>query len=276
MDARRGPGATAGALLRASHPEPTIGVTVVLGLLAVTAGAGWLVPLVVAAVAANQLSIGWDNDALDADRDRRAGRADKPVADGSLTPALVRRSAVLAAAACAVLSLGLGWRAAAANLVCVASGWAYNHLAKPTRASVVPYLTGFGSLAAVVPLTVGSPVPAWLVVAGALLGAAAHFANVVPDIAVDRLDGVLGLPQRIGATASRAVFAGLLVAASVVLAFGPGGGPLAAGVVAVAVVLVGAGLATGRAAGSRALFRVAIGVAVLDVVMLVVRGGALR
>ena len=38
----------------------------------------------VAAVSTGQLSIGWSNDALDAARDRLAGRTDKPVAAGRL------------------------------------------------------------------------------------------------------------------------------------------------------------------------------------------------
>jgi len=267
---------TVPALLRACHPEPTAGVTSVFGLLALTAGAGWRTVPVVLAVGANQLSIGWDNDALDAERDRRAGRTDKPAAAGAVSPRLVRRAAVLAATACVPLSASLGWRAALANLTCVGAGWAYNHGLKATRASPVPYLVGFGALAAVVPLAVGVRVPAWLVAAGSLLGAAAHFANVVPDIEVDLSDGIRGLPQRLGAGRSRAAFAGLLVSASAVLAFGPGGGAVGLTVVVVAAGVVLAGVLAARRPGSRALFRSAIVVAVLDVVLLVVSGGSVR
>ena len=73
------------ALLRASHPEPGGAVTVALTLLAVGVGhRGWRLAGVVAAVAATQLAVGWVNDWLDADRDRVAGRADKPVAAGTV------------------------------------------------------------------------------------------------------------------------------------------------------------------------------------------------
>ena len=41
--------------------------------------------LVAAAVLAGQLSVGWLNDYLDADRDRAVRRADKPVVTGALT-----------------------------------------------------------------------------------------------------------------------------------------------------------------------------------------------
>lgn len=279
---------TASALWRSTHPEPTAGVTAVLGLLALTAGAGWRTVPLTAAVLTNQFSIGWDNDALDATRDARNGRRDKPIAAGQLSAETVRRSAAAAACACALISTRLGRRAALANLTCVASGWAYNHLAKPTVFSVVPYLVGFAALPATVPLTLGAPVPRWLVSAGALLGAAAHFANVVPDIEADLADGIRGLPQRLGPGASRGVFAGLLVAASTVLAAAPsrpataGALPardrLATGAVVVAAAgLTGAGVVVGAVRpGSRVLFQTAIAVAVIDVVLLVARGGAIR
>ena len=263
------------ALFRSCHPEPTVGVTAVLGLLALTAGAGWRTLLVLAAVGTGQLSIGWDNDALDAARDVRAGRSDKPVAAGAVSAATVRRSSLAALAATVVLSLALGWAAGLANLVCVAAGWTYDRLLKPTPASVVPYLVGFAALPATVPLAVGAAVPWWLVVGGSLLGAAAHFANVVPDVEADLAAGVRGLPQRLGRRVSTAVFAVLLAVASAVLALGPGGGPAGLVVVAVAVVVLALSATAARRAGSRALFRGAVVVALLDVVVLVLRGGAL-
>ncbi len=65
------------ALIRSSHPEPGAAVTAAMTLLAVGVGhRGWAVAGVFAAVAATQLSVGWVNDWLDADRDRVAGRGD--------------------------------------------------------------------------------------------------------------------------------------------------------------------------------------------------------
>ena len=46
--------------------------------------------LVVAAVLAGQLSVGWSNDLVDVGRDRRAGRTDKPLATGEASLAVVR------------------------------------------------------------------------------------------------------------------------------------------------------------------------------------------
>jgi len=202
------------------------------------------------------------------------------VAAGAVPPRAVRWAAGAAAAGCVAASAALGRRAGLANLTCVAAGWAYNHGLKATPASPLPYLVGFGALATVAPLArpgARRP-PGWLVAAGSLLGCAAHFANVLPDIDDDLAVGVRGLPQLLGAGPSRVAFAGLLLVAGGVLAAGPGDDghrPLAAGVVAVSVALVAAGLAAGRGARSRHLFRVALAVAALDVGLLVVRGTAL-
>ncbi|MDQ3537656.1 MAG: hypothetical protein M3415_02480, partial [Actinomycetota bacterium] len=70
------------ALLRCSHPGPTVAVTMFASALALGAGSGAGVLRVGAAVLAGQLSVGWLNDFLDADRDRVAGRVDKPIAAG--------------------------------------------------------------------------------------------------------------------------------------------------------------------------------------------------
>ena len=53
--------------------------------------------------------------------------------------------------------------------------------------------------------------------AGALLGVAAHFANVLPDLADDRRTGVSGLPHRLGARASGTIPFVLLALVSVLL-----------------------------------------------------------
>src|SRR3712207_1084693 len=88
------------ALALATHPGPALAVTVVAGLLALAAGAPWSrAALVTAAVLAGQASIGWSNDWLDADRDRAVARADKPVVQGAVDPALLRSLALGSAAA---------------------------------------------------------------------------------------------------------------------------------------------------------------------------------
>jgi 4-hydroxybenzoate polyprenyltransferase len=194
-------------------------------------------------------------------------------------PALLRRAALAAAAAAVVLSLALGWLPGVLLLVLVASGWAYNAGAKRTVASVVPYVAGFGLLpAGVVAAAPGTPLaPWWLVGAGAALGAAAHFANVAPDLEEDLATGVRGLPHRLGAGPSAVACALLLGAASLVLVLGPRGGPSAAGwaglAVAVPAVVVAALAGTPRF--RRLAFPAVMLLTVLNVVLLLAGGGTL-
>ena len=83
--------ATTVALLRSSHPEPTVAVTVMVTALAVTTGRDLPgVLLVAAAVLTGQLSIGWLNDYVDRDLDTTAGRVDKPLASGAVGAEAVR------------------------------------------------------------------------------------------------------------------------------------------------------------------------------------------
>jgi 4-hydroxybenzoate polyprenyltransferase len=274
-----GPLARVRALALATHLGPTVAVTTVATLLAVAAGvSGGRVVLVAFAVLAGQASIGWSNDWLDADRDRAVARADKPVVQGAVRPALLRSLALVAAALAVVLSLALGVVPGLLLLVLVASGWAYNAGLKRTAASVLPYVTGFGALpAGVVAAAPGTPIaPWWLVTAGGALGAAAHLANVAPDLEDDLATGVRGLPHRLGARVSAVLAALLLGCASVVLVAGPDGPPSAAGWVALALALptVAVAAAAGTERFRRLAFPAVMLLTVLDVVLLLLSGAA--
>ncbi|PWW21550.1 4-hydroxybenzoate polyprenyltransferase [Geodermatophilus normandii] len=268
------------ALVLATHAPPAVAVTLVATLLAVTAQVSpGRVALVGMAVLAGQASIGWSNDWLDADRDRAVARADKPVVQGAVDPAVLRSAALASAAVAVVLSLVLGWVPGLLLLALVASGWAYNAGLKRTAASGLPYVTGFGALpAGVVAAAPGVPAaPWWLPAAGAALGAAAHLANVAPDIADDLATGVRGLPHRLGARRSAVVGAVLLGAASLVLVLGPAGPPAWWGwaglVLAVPAVAVAA--LAGTARFRRLAFPAVLLLTVLDVVLLLAGGAAL-
>ena len=183
------------ALALSCHPIPTAGVTLISAGLAALAGLGPTTGLVfVAAVFTGQLSIGWSNDWIDAARDTAAGREDKPVAGGAVPIRTVTAAAVAALAVSVVLSFLLGVPSALAALTLVAAGWAYNLGLKGTRLSWVPYAIGFGALPAAATLALpGHPWPAWwAMAAGAVLGIAAHAANVLPDLKADKDTGVDG------------------------------------------------------------------------------------
>ncbi len=261
------------ALVAAAHPAPAVAVTVLTALLAVAAGhslgSG---ALVVAAVATGQLSIGWSNDLIDAGRDRRVGRTDKPVATGAVAAPTVRVATVLALLACVGLSLACGWRAGLVHLgLGVASGWAYNLGLKRTVWSAVPYAVAFGALTAVVSLALPDPAwpPVWMVATGAVLGVGAHLLNALPDLADDEATGVRGLPQRLGAGVVRVVAPLVLLAGSAVAVFGPPGPvPWSAAVAGGLCVVLAAVAVGGR---GRVPFFASIGIALVDVVSLVLR-----
>ncbi|RIV31678.1 hypothetical protein D2L64_25300 [Micromonospora radicis] len=269
-------------LVRASHPEPTAAVTTVAGLLA--AGIGHPpggIATVALTVAASQFAVGWTNDLLDADRDAAVGRTDKPVAAGVVSRRTVAVAAALAAVATVALASTTTPTAALWATIGLLSALLYDWPLKSTPVSVVPYAISFGALPGFVVLALpGAPAPpAWLIGAAALLGAGAHFANVLPDFADDARTGVRGLPHRIGPAGSRYAAVGLLVAATGALVLGPPGPPSGVGLAAIAAaVVIPAGFwyasRTSPRAGARpvAAFRAVMLVALIDVVLLVTSG----
>jgi 4-hydroxybenzoate polyprenyltransferase len=266
------------SLALSCHPIPSMAVTAISAGLAALAG----LPigrgvLVAATVFAGQLSIGWSNDYLDADRDRAARRADKPLTTGSLPPRVVGISAVVALSLTVVLSTALGWPGGAAALGTVLAAWGYNLGLKATSWSWLPYAFAFGMAPAVVTLSALPPrwPAAWALAAGALLGVAAHFANVLPDLADDVAAGIRGLPHRIGARTTALTAAAVLLAASAVILFGPSGqlgfwrwaGFAAAMLVAGVAVRIAS-----RDPSSRAFFGAIIFIAALDVTSFALAG----
>jgi heme o synthase len=261
------------ALIRATHPEPTAAVTAVAGLLALAVGhpAG-SAAMVTATVGASQLATGWANDALDARRDAAAGRRDKPIPAGEVSRRTVGAAAVLAAVATVLLAAWFGPLATAAAVAGLAGGLAYDWPLKRTPLSVLPYAVSFAALPAFVVLALPATPPLWLLAAGALLGAGAHFANALPDLADDLATGVRGLPHRLGTSGSALAAAVLLMAAVGVLVWGPPGPPAwwaMAALVVVAVVLptgwYAARLSVARGRRPTALFRAFLLVAVITV-----------
>lgn len=272
-----------GALIRSSHPEPAVAVTTVSALLAWGVGhepTG--IVAVAATVLATQLAVGWINDWLDAGRDRVVGRRDKPVAAGRISRGTVGMAGLVAAAATPLLGASLNPTAAFWITLALLSALFYNWPLKFTPASVLPYAFSFGVLPAFVVFALpGAPTPpAWLVVAGALLGAGGHFANVLPDLADDARTGVRGLPHRLGSTGARVAAVVLLLAATAVLVLGPSGPPSWAGLAALAatvVVLLAGWYAARSGRGGDPdrpvlLFRAVMLVAVIDVALLVASG----
>ncbi len=268
------------ALALSCHPIPTAGVTLISVGLAALAGLGIRTGLLfTAAVFAGQLSIGWSNDWIDAARDRAAGRLDKPVAGGAVPLRVVATAALVALAVAVVLSFSLGVPAALAALTLVAAGWLYNLGLKSTVFSWVPYAVGFGALPAAATLALpGHPWPAWwAVAAGAVLGIAAHAANVLPDLKADKDTGVSGFFHRLGPRATAVAGPVLLVVASILVLFGAGQlAPWKWVALALIVVVAGAGIVTGlRHPDSRVLFAATIALAAIDILLFALSGASL-
>ena len=213
-----------GALLRSTHPGPSIVVTVIAIVLGIAAGLDpWRTAVLGLAILLGQFSVGLSNDAIDARRDRIAGRRDKPLAMGAASV----RSAWIAAVATLVAALVLsallsGWMLAA-HAVAIASAWSYNAWLKSTPASVVPFVVSFGLLPSLVTLAATDPRPAaaWAWIAGGTIGVAVHLTNVLPDLEDDARTGVRGLPHRLGRRASAVIAAVALVGGAVAVLVGP-------------------------------------------------------
>ncbi len=266
-------------LARASHFQPTVAVTAFTTAIAVGAGRRWSAACVGSAVLAGQLAVGWSNDYLDRDRDQMGGRTDKPIPAGEVSAELVRNCAIVAALGCVPLSLLSGWRAAGVHGVAVGAAFGYNAYLKGTAASVVPYVVAFGALPAFVTLGGRSghlPPPA-ATVAAALMGAGAHFINVLPDLDTDSLTGVRGLPHRLGAIGSLVIGAVLLGSATAVVAFAGEAPlqPISRAFAGSAAALVGGVLATAAAGERRASWTLALGTSAVTVALYLSRSSSL-
>ena len=220
------------ALARACHLLPTVAVTAMITLLAW--GMGW--PLtrlagLAAVVLAGQLSVGWSNDAHDAELDRRARRLDKPVVQGLLDE---RDLWWLAGVMLVASSIGswvvAGWRGGSFHVLALAAAWAYNLRLSRTVWSWVAYAVAFGSVPAFLSFGLDDQPPSgWLVLLVALVGVSGHLANAAPDVMRDSEAGADGLAVRLGAARSTRYCWVLLALALVVLAAAtlaalPGGG----------------------------------------------------
>jgi 4-hydroxybenzoate polyprenyltransferase len=219
------------SLVLSSHPLPTVAMTVALTVAAALTGrTGRECLLVAATVLTGQLTIGWINDVVDRERDRKVGRRDKPVAMGWVDPGTVNFAVACAVLLVIPLSMANGTAAGIAHLAAVLSAWMYNFFFKATVFSWLPYAVSFGLLPAFLSygglgggLHGGPPTIAMTVLA-ALLGIGVHFLNSLPDLVEDNGTGVRHLPLRIalriGAPKLLAITAAYtaLVAAGVVVA----------------------------------------------------------
>jgi len=111
----------------------------------------------------------------------------------------------------------LGIKGGLIYLFGVGMGVSYNFYFKSTLLSPIPYALAFAALVSCVVLATDRTPPLWYISAAALIGVAAHFANVLKDLDQDLESKIKGLPQHIGKKGSRLVTSLLLITATFIL-----------------------------------------------------------
>jgi 4-hydroxybenzoate polyprenyltransferase len=242
------------AAVRLVHPAPALAVTFLSGALGaiLLAQAGqppnerlWLTVL---AVAGSQIFTGATNDLVDSARDALAGRKEKPLPAGELTPNVALWIASAGLGLQLVASLWLGPLPLLLGLAAAFSAAAYNLALSRTPLSPIPYLVSFGILPLWIAAGVGVELERVLpaVPLAAAFAAAAHLANTLRDFEVDAATGSRSLAQVIGRRNTRwlavgcAAAVGLGVGLALILSGRMSGASLALGAGGLGAVAVGA------------------------------------
>jgi 4-hydroxybenzoate polyprenyltransferase len=207
--------------LRAAHFGPTVIVTTITFLLALSQYSLINSLRVAIAIFAGQLVVGWSNDFIDAPLDIAAQRSKKPIVSKEINPEQLKKSIFGARFAALILSLfsPLGLTGTLIHFLGILSATFYNLKLKSTILSPFPYIVSFGALPWAIYLPAGNQPPLWLFIDFMLIAVAFHFFNVLKDFQWDINQGVLGLPQRLGRNASLVISISLVISAILVLIF---------------------------------------------------------
>ena len=255
------------SLLKASHLGPTLAVTLVSFLLATALwweGPAYFISF---GVFLGQLLVGWTNDLNDYQDDVKHNRIGKPLVSGELTKTSLLRAVKITTPIAVVVNLfgPLGIKGGSLYLFGVGMGVAYNFYFKSTVLSPLPYALAFAAFVSSIVIATDQNVPIWLVLAGALFGVAAHFANVLKDLDQDLTSGIKGLPQRLGKKKTRVICGALLIALTLTL------NSANPNQVLLIVGLIGAALTT--LSSSKWIFKVLMITAIVDVILLLEAAG---
>jgi 4-hydroxybenzoate polyprenyltransferase len=190
------------SLFRASHPRQALLTAGVLAAAAAMTGRTTReVGLVLATVLVGQVMLGWQNDVVDAARDRTHELRAKPVAMGR-----VDAGTMWFAIACAVLlvvplSIANGVEAGVSHLILLAVAMAANAgLLRRTRFSYLTWMASYAMFPAF--LAYGgwagegttTPPTILMTVLAALLGIGVHLLTSLPGLVDDNKDGIRHFP----------------------------------------------------------------------------------
>jgi 4-hydroxybenzoate polyprenyltransferase len=181
--------------IEASHPFPLAAVVLLTALVALASATdegvdGGRLGLVLLGMLFSQLAVGWTNDYVDREADRRF-QPTKPIAAGRLEATYVPLAVLAALAGVVAVGLILGPAPLLFLAIGTAAGLSYDIWLKQTHWSWAPFIVAFS----VVPLYVWSALDLYrgglvaIYIIALPLAPAAHIANVLPDIDADRASG---------------------------------------------------------------------------------------
>ena len=191
-------------LVRAAHPRQGVLVAVGVALAALLAGRSLReVGMVLATVVVGQAVLGWHNDLVDRDRDRRRQSPGKPIAEGLLDAGTAWFSLVCGLLLLVPLSVSNGLTAGGAYLVSVVVGLLGNVVLRRGLFSWVTWAVSFALLPAFLSYggwggaATGAAPQVLMVVLAALLGVGVHVLAALRGLVTDHEDGWRSLPLRI-------------------------------------------------------------------------------
>ncbi len=184
------------------HPFPSLLNAVLVGTLAMIAGASLPTPLVLGtAMLGFQVSIGALNDIVDAPTDRHY-QPHKPLSAGSVSPGMAWIAVVAGGALGVTISAAFGVSVLIIGIVGYGSGLAYDLFMRRFGLGWLCFAVAFPMLLAWVWVAVTGALPPGsvaLLPVAALAGPAIHLANGLVDPSGDEQSAVASLATRLGA-----------------------------------------------------------------------------
>ncbi|WP_370290928.1 UbiA family prenyltransferase [Nocardioides sp.] len=192
-------------LLQAAHAKQAVTTALAVALAAALTGrAPRETGVVFATVLIGQTVLGWHNDIVDRDRDRRHGLTAKPIAMGRLTTETAWYAVVVAVLLLVPLAVTTGIRAGCFYLGAVAVGMLGNVLLRKGLLSWWSWAVSFALVPAYLSYggwggqAVGDRPETAIVVLAAVLGVGVHFTRSVWGLVADHEDGWTYLPLKLG------------------------------------------------------------------------------